>query len=79
MMGPRMKKESMETKEIESNVTRLFRLYLSKSKTTTNTRNYEYLDGELWYCGNPLLDNHMTVDESIALEYALGETMNSSI
>ena len=78
-MGPRMKKESMETKEIESNVTRLFRLYLSKSKTTTNTKNYEYLDGELWYCGNPLLDRHMTVDESIALEYALGETMNSLI
>ena len=67
----------MGINEVESNVTRLFRLYLSKSKTLTNTKNYSYHDGELWYCGNPLLDNHMTPDESMALEYALGETMNA--
>ena len=67
----------MQIQEIESNVTRLFRLYLSKSKTTTNTKNYEYFDGELWYHGHPLLSSRMTVDESMALEYALGETMNS--
>ena len=79
MMGPRMKKESMETKEIESNVTRLFRLYLSRSKNTTNTKNYEYLNGELWYHGYPLVGDCMTAIEEMALEYALGETMNSLI
>lgn len=67
----------MGINEIESNVTQLFRLYLSKSKTTTNSSNYEYLNGELWYRGYPLLDSRMTVDESIALEYALRETMNN--
>ena len=67
----------MGINEIESNVTQLFRLYLSKSKTTTNSSNYEYLDGELWYHGYPLLDSRMTVDESIALEYALREAMNN--
>jgi molybdopterin-biosynthesis enzyme MoeA-like protein len=67
----------MGINEIESNVTQLFRLYLSKSKTTTNNKNYEYLDGELWYCGYPLRDSRMTVDESMALEYALREAMNN--
>lgn len=64
-------------KEIESDVTQLFRFYLSKSNTLANAKNYEYFDGELWHRGDPLLDNHMTPDESMALDYALRKTLNA--
>ena len=66
----------METKEVEANVTRLFRLNLVRFGSNTNAKNYEFSGGELWYGGYPMLDKHMTDAESKALEFAIGETLN---
>lgn len=48
--------------EMDSLITQCFHQLMNKHNLTDTKTNYEYLDGEMWYCGYPL-ENRMTAQE----------------
>lgn len=60
---------------MDTQITNLFRSNMQRFNITASTHAYEYLDGELWYRGEPLT-NRMTANEAICLEYATREALN---
>jgi hypothetical protein len=67
--------KTSEQIKAEELVTKLFHMHLQRHNGTTSATNYEFLNGELWYCGNPI-ENSMTRNERDCLEFALGESLN---
>jgi len=51
-------------------ITESFRALMQSFNLSGEPRLYEYLDGELWYMGNPI-ENSMTDQERKCLEAAI--------
>lgn len=60
----------------EEQITKTFRKSLKSFNVMADPKNYEYLDGELWYGGHPI-ERHMTENETRCLDYAVRVVLNN--